>query len=286
MMQSQPARVQPSPCDKPLTYVSENLSVYHAHEGPNVGEAHAHDDVQISLPLSGAYRADWQTATGRARQSAMSPGALLLCAPQQPHGIQVAQGTELAAFWLPPSFLRRTAEELGVPGAAEFKDTGGVKDLLLQHLCLVFLNEVRQQKPARLYVDTMANLMAVHLTRRHGAWERAAAEPTGRLSPRHLKLVLCHVEAHLDQDISLADLSGAVGLSPSHFCRLFKRSTGQSPHQYVIIQRVERAKTLLMRGGLTVGDVSQVVGFSDQSQFQRHFKKLTGLTPGQFRGGH
>ena len=78
---------------------------------------------------------------------------------------------------------------------------------------------------------------------------------------------------------------GAVArLSPYHFARQFKAATGLPPHQYVIARRVERAKQLLQAGtGLSLAEVAADAGFSDQSQLSRHFKRLVGVTPGQFR---
>jgi AraC family transcriptional regulator len=73
-------------------------------------------------------------------------------------------------------------------------------------------------------------------------------------------------------------------LSAFHFARQFKRATGLPPHQYVIMRRVERAKELLHAGtDLSLAEVAACAGFSDQSQFTHHFKRLVGITPGQFR---
>ena len=73
-------------------------------------------------------------------------------------------------------------------------------------------------------------------------------------------------------------------LSPNYFVWLFKRATGLPPHQYVIARRVERVKQLLQtRSDLSLAEVAAEVGFSDQSQFSHHFKRLLGVTPRQFR---
>ena len=73
-------------------------------------------------------------------------------------------------------------------------------------------------------------------------------------------------------------------LSPYHFARQFKAATGLPPHQYVTARRVERAKQLLQgAGGLSLAEVAARAGFSDQSQFTRHFKRHVGVTPGRFR---
>jgi AraC family transcriptional regulator len=79
-------------------------------------------------------------------------------------------------------------------------------------------------------------------------------------------------------------MAALVRLSPCYFARQFRRATGLPPHQYVVSRRVERAKQLLQAGGdFSLAEVAAQAGFSDQSQFSHHFKRLVGVTPGQFR---
>ena len=79
-------------------------------------------------------------------------------------------------------------------------------------------------------------------------------------------------------------MAAVARLNPYHFARQFKAATGLPPHQHVIMRRVERAKGFLQGGGdLSLAEVALDSGFSDQSQFSRHFKRLVGVTPGQFR---
>jgi AraC family transcriptional regulator len=79
-------------------------------------------------------------------------------------------------------------------------------------------------------------------------------------------------------------MPAAAHLSVYHFARQFKAATGLPPHQYVILRRVERAKELLQAGtDLSLAEVAARAGFSDQSRFSHHFKRLVGVTPGQFR---
>jgi AraC family transcriptional regulator len=79
-------------------------------------------------------------------------------------------------------------------------------------------------------------------------------------------------------------MAAVARLSPYHFARQFKAATGLPPHRYVIARRVERAKQLLQAGTeLSLAQVAARAGFSDQSQFSRHFRRLVGVTPGRFR---
>ena len=98
-----------------------------------------------------------------------------------------------------------------------------------------------------------------------------------------LRAVVAYVEDHLDNGLSLEQMAAAAHLSVYHFARQFKAATGLPPHQYVILRRVERAKQLLQSGSFSLAEVAAHAGFSDQSQFTHHFKRLVGVTPGRFR---
>jgi AraC family transcriptional regulator len=135
----------------------------------------------------------------------------------------------------------------------------------------------------RLAAESLANVLAVHLIRHVLAPRPPARGRDGRLPRARLRAVVEYVEEHLDAGPSLEQMAAVARLSPYHFARQFKAATGLPPHQYVIARRVERAKQLLQCGGLSLAEVAAHAGFSDQSQFSRHFKRLVGVTPGQFR---
>jgi AraC family transcriptional regulator len=135
-----------------------------------------------------------------------------------------------------------------------------------------------------LAAESLANVLAVHLIRHVLAPRRLATGPDGALPRGRLRAVVEYVEAHLDAGPTLGQLAAVARVSPYHFARQFKAATGLPPHEYVIARRVERAKQLLQGGGdFSLAEVAAHAGFSDQSQFTRHFKRLVGLTPGQFR---
>ncbi len=137
----------------------------------------------------------------------------------------------------------------------------------------------------RLCAESLANVLVVQLLRTMvtgSSTKEFARKASGRL-PRHaLRAVEAYIEAHLEQDIALADLAAVAHLSEFHFARQFKQSTGRSPHQFVIHQRVERAKRLIAARELPLAQIATDVGFSDQSQLTRHFKRIVGVTPGRF----
>jgi AraC family transcriptional regulator len=138
-------------------------------------------------------------------------------------------------------------------------------------------------KGSRLYAETMANALAVHLLQNYSAHQPILREYTGGLSSRQLRQVIDYINGHLDRDLGLAELAAVVQMSPHYFTRLFKQSTGLTPHQYVIRRRVERAKELLFKGELSIAEVAYSVGFANQSHLNRHLKRLLGVTPRYIR---
>ena len=135
-----------------------------------------------------------------------------------------------------------------------------------------------------LAAESLANVLAVHLIRHVLAPRRLERGRDGALPRGRLRAVVEYIEEHLDAGPSLDQLAAVARLSAYHFARQFKTATGLPPHQFVIMRRVERAKHLLQaRTGLSLAEVAAHAGFSDQSQFSRQFKRVTGVTPGQFR---
>jgi AraC family transcriptional regulator len=136
----------------------------------------------------------------------------------------------------------------------------------------------------RLAAESLANVLAVHLLRHLSAPRRPERRRDGTLPRARLCAIVEYIEEHLDAGLPLEQLAAASHLSVYHFARQFKAATGLPPHQYVILRRVERAKQLLQaRTDLSLAEVAAHAGFSDQSQFSQHFKRIVGVTPGQFR---
>jgi AraC family transcriptional regulator len=136
----------------------------------------------------------------------------------------------------------------------------------------------------RLAVESLANLLAVHLIRHAQAPRRPSPRRDGTLPRGRLRAVVEYVEDHLEASPTLEAMAAVARLSVYHFARQFRAATGLPPHQYVIARRVERARHLLQAGSeLSLADLAAHVGFSDQSQLGRHFKRLLGVTPGQLR---
>lgn len=136
---------------------------------------------------------------------------------------------------------------------------------------------------SRLYAESMATAMAVHLLRRYSLLEQEIKHYTGGLPKYKLREAIAYIQEHLEQNLTLAELAAVVHMSPHYFASLFKQSTGLTPHQYVTSCRIERAKQLLARRELTIVEICQQVGFQNQSHFTRVFRQHTTTTPKAYR---
>ena len=129
-----------------------------------------------------------------------------------------------------------------------------------------------------LYCEAMSRALACYLARRYGS--RRPAAPAGwRLPPWRLRRIEDHVEAHLAQDIRVADLARLVGLSAGHLHRAFRETTGRTPLEFINRRRVERAAAILAAEEPTIAEVALRVGFLSPSHFSRTFRRVTGRNP-------
>lgn len=186
---------------------------------------------------------------------------------------------------LKPELLTRHAQELFEEDSVELITSAStIEDLLIQQLALAVKREFTQNAETRsqIYVQSMADALAVHLLHHYSAKSQPPTIHAGGLSPQNLKLAKEYVNDNLETKLDLDELSQLTRLSRYHFSRAFKKTMGIAPYQYITKQRVKRAKQLLQKGELSIADIAVTCGFAHQSHLNRHFKRLTGLTPKAF----
>jgi AraC family transcriptional regulator len=108
----------------------------------------------------------------------------------------------------------------------------------------------------------------------------------GTLPAGRLRRVTEYIQQNLDKELSLAELAALVFMSPYHFARLFKCSTGVPPHRFVVRQRIARAGECLTTQELSIAQISRMVGFRTPSHFTTVFRRVTGVTPRGYRTEH
>ncbi|MGG6237474.1 helix-turn-helix domain-containing protein [Nodosilinea sp. AN01ver1] len=193
---------------------------------------------------------------------------------------------EMVQIRLQDAFLRQVAAEtLGQnEDRVELMQAFQTRDPQIEAIARMLQAELRQAAAgSRLYVDSLANVLAVHLLRQHATARSPLPTYPGGLPPRQLRQVLDYLDAHLATEITLATLAELVDISPFHFSRLFKQSLGVSPYQYLLQQRIERAKRLLKQTDQPITTIALACGFNSHSHLGRKFRQLTGMTPKTFR---
>jgi AraC family transcriptional regulator len=264
---------------------SAAMSVGFLHSSTSDGIAPCgFDAIEILVPGEhGALSAVYRTDEGRERKT-------YLCAPMVaviPPGVDCALQS------------RRPADTLVMRIASEFFDaqvstgsTGATTDRLtaryaaldplirsLAHELQDDLEHGRQPKDA--YLNAIAEVIAVHLARHYAA--SAPTRVTTGLAEHKLRSVQTFLREHISETVHVDELAAVVHMSPFHFARMFKQTTGQTPHLYVVMQRVETAKALLRTTDEPLIEVAAQAGFRTQGHFTGVFRRYTGLTPHVFR---
>lgn len=220
---------------------------------------------------------------GRIHRAASQPGNTMLMAAGQDSVWHCSDSIDELHVFLDPAIVDEVAQEMGGP-RFELLDGVAIVEPAIREISLRLLTEIESPgMGTRLFADTMARALALQLIRRRST--ARFVETPGRMSmtARQLRAATDYIESHLGQDLSLESLSAAPAMSPFRFARAFKPTTAQSPRQYVIARRIERAKELLRSCGRDIAEIANLVGFSTQSHFTAVFHRHCGITPTRFR---
>jgi AraC family transcriptional regulator len=159
----------------------------------------------------------------------------------------------------------------------------GLHDPVIHALGSALLPALEKPEAAsRMFVDHVLFAMRAHVAQRFGApIERSAQR--GGLATWQERRAKAYIEAHLSENVALADVARECTLSVAQFARAFKRSTGLAPYQYLTERRLARARLLLLHSDLPLADIAIRCGFADQSHFTKVFRNAFGASPGKLR---
>jgi AraC family transcriptional regulator len=218
------------------------------------------------------------------------PGSLAVTSPGKSTEIRWdpgdGSGIETLHVCIDAALFHRFAAENcdGDPARIEIIDGFAQHDPLISSIVASLGMELRHpEQAARLFIASAAQLLVAQLLRRYCAFPLTVPPGPSRLSARKLKLVHDYVDAGLADRLTLDDMAASLHMSAYHFARLFKTTTGQTPHAYVTRLRIERAQELLRTSCRSVPEIARRVGFSSRSHFAATFLRLTGMPPHLFR---
>ncbi len=182
-------------------------------------------------------------------------------------------------------FHRFAAENLECdPARIEIVDGFAQHDPLISSIVTSLGDPLRDPgKTGKLFIDSAAQMLVAQLLRKYCAFPFPVQKGHSRMSARKLQLVKDYVDAGLAGRLALEDIAASIHMSPYHFARTFKATTGETPHSYVTRLRVERAQELLRTSSWSMPAIARRVGFSSKSHFAAVFLRLTGISPHRFR---
>jgi AraC family transcriptional regulator len=229
-------------------------------------------------------------AGARQEHSLIGPGRFCLTPGEASAYWQHSGNPEILQLYLRHSVLENAIEEMyGRDGTSvALVPRFAITDPLLEQLAFAVIHALHDGGVEdRLYVETIAQLIGVHLARKHSTLSRIRAEPPpDGLSRARIRRLLEYIEQHLGEDLSLAAMAAEVDLSPLYLVRAFRSTVGQSPHQYVVARRVELARRMLCDTETPIAEIALATGFSSQSHLSNWFRRIVGVSPAAYRRHH
>lgn len=273
------------PAPRTATRLAEGVALQRAIRPAGEGFGrHTHDYHAVTVLLSSPGSSLWCYGDGRCRSVRPAAGDVFFCPAHVPTAVRTEKAYECILLCLsPPVFSRvaHTSEPVTLGNAAPAVMR---RDSFIERIVTSLADEAGRERGAgsELFASSLATALGVHLSREY-ATDAGSHKHAARLSDDELARLRRHIEANLGTPLTLDDLASVVGRSRFHFARLFKASTGATPHQYVVRRRVERARELL-RAGESIAEVATEVGFASQSHLTTHVRRAFGCTPGQLVG--
>ncbi|NEJ19326.1 helix-turn-helix domain-containing protein [Rhizobium leguminosarum] len=183
-----------------------------------------------------------------------------------------------------PAALIKFADGAELPGVTSLAAETASKDIVLANLARALMPALEKPEEAStLFIDQMATAIGTYLVQRYGGRSVAASKRSRSLSRSHEHLAKSLLLENLEGDVSIEQVALACNLSRGYFIRAFRETTGMTPYQWLLSERIDRARAMLRTSNAPLAEVAIACGFADQSHFTRVFSTIVGITPGNWR---
>jgi AraC family transcriptional regulator len=262
----------------------DGIKVEHCELSAGELPKHRHREHVVLVSLTDGCQGELITSSGIGVRGTQTRGNICVLPAGLEHRAALEGRSEHLALYVDASLIAKAASEAGLSGSVEIVERYTRSDKVISSVGMALLGELDSEGlSGRLYAESLGNVLAVHLLRYYAASTSGPVTFTGGLSAKRLRQVTDFIADNYSRDLKLNELAHVAGMSSFHFAREFKRTTGTTPHQYLIKFRIERAKALLAKNELPLIEVGLRSGFSHQSHFTRLFRRLTGTTPHSYR---
>ena len=239
---------------------------------------------KINTTISGSLTTEKITSVGKRTVDCGGAGNICITPSGQTMGAFWDETLDNLGINFEPEFVVQTAIENRFSANFEFTDSYKESDPLILQIALILLEEAKTESPAgRLYADSLIQTLTLHLLKNYTNANTVQENAHGGLSGYKLRRVMDFINDKLEEDLSLSEIAAVAGLSQFHFARAFRKSTNLTPQQYLMRQRIERAKHLLAKDETPIIEISLQTGFKNQSHFTTLFRKYTKYTPKLWR---
>jgi AraC-like DNA-binding protein len=217
-------------------------------------------------------------------ETAQDEGSVSILPLELDPSMYLGSAFDMVQFYVPRAALDEFADENDGRRCETLSWPFGKVDSRLKNLALCLLPVLeRSEVASELYVDHLVFAAHAYIARTYGGIQSAPSVVRGGLAPWQLHRATEMLKANLDGQIALFQVASECKLSVSHFVRAFKQTVGEPPYRWLLQQRMDAAKELLLHSGLPMVEIALKCGFADQACFIRAFRKLLGTTPGEWR---
>jgi len=219
---------------------------------------------------------------GRRQNEWLGEGDVVIMPANVPHTDSWDKPGEFTLLILDPASVARIAEDSVDPSRIEILPRFAMRDGFIHQIGTALETELRSGGSGiQLYVDSLAAALSAQLLRNHSSLSRLA-EPSSS-NHNQVRRAAEFIQDNSQQNLRLSDVAAVAHLSEFHFARLFRQIMGISPHKFLIERRIEHAQGLLRTTKLPVEEIAHRAGFSNQSHFTAHFRRIVGTTPRLYR---